>query len=118
MDYNQEHFVKTGVLHEIGETRTFKNDFQVKEFVLKYADQKWGDQFYTFKLKGKHHDLNLLDGIQRGEALKVTGIVEGARKDYNGRYYNDIKAISIVREGQMFETTTQVEEDPKDDLPF
>ena len=63
MRQNEENFSKTGVLHEVGETKTFKNDFQVKEFVIKYTS-KWGDEFYTFKIKGKHHDLNLIDGIQ------------------------------------------------------
>ena len=118
MDYNQEHFVKTGVLHEVGEKKEWNSGFRIKEFVIKYFGEK-SDEFMTFKMKGYNDEaINLLDKIQRGETIKVTGIVEGAIKEYNGRYYNDIKAISIVREGQMFETTTQVEEDPKDDLPF
>ena len=117
MRQNEEYFSKTGVLHEVGETKTFKNDFQVKEFVIKYTS-KWGDEFYTFKIKGKHHDLNLIDGIQRGETIRVTAVVDGAKKDYNGRYYNDIKAISILKEGQTFETTTKVEDNPANDLPF
>ena len=127
MENTEGYLYKTGILHEIGETKEFNNDFKVREFVIKYTG-KYSELFYTFKLKGTNGEESMLDGIQRGEAIKVEAYIDGARKDYNGKYYNDLKAVKITRQEDFqtevstpdkpFKTTAEVDDNPENDLPF
>jgi len=81
-----------GTVHLINEIQTFDSGFTKREFVVEVMDGKFPQMLKFECLKDK---TSLLDGLNKGEAVKVNFDIRG--NEYNGRFYVNLNAWKIER---------------------
>ena len=107
-----------GRIKLIMDTQTFDSGFQKREFVVTTKEQYPQD----IKLECIKDRVELLDTVSPGEEVKVSFNLRG--NEYNGRYYVNLQAWKIDKEGADDLTVNDINQefqatgDAEDDLPF
>lgn len=120
----------SGEIESIGEIKSFSNGkFRKQEVVVKSGDGKYPNYYpCTFK----NDAINMIDGWDKGDAVVVTGYVNGNKwdkKDEQGKivrtmFFLEIDAKSIVTAAAAQDDSEQDEPLPEDsgevaeDIPF
>ena len=92
-----------GQIKTIGETKTFGSDFQVREFVIETADEKYPQKVKFQVIKEGCEKLG--DDFNEGDNVTVAFNIRGKELD-DGRVFNNLQAWRIVaQEGKQ--TVTQ-----------
>lgn len=84
-----------GQIKTIGETKTFGNDFQVREFVIETAEEKY-PQMVKFQVI-KDGCEKLSDDFNEGEHVTVAFNIRGKELD-DGRVFNNLQAWRITHQ--------------------
>lgn len=124
----------TGVVEEVGETKEFANNFTKRELVVGNDVDSTNRFPNPVPFSFKKDRCSLLDGINKGDRVKVSFTIDGRRwEGPNGvKYFTDLTAwkIETIKDGgQTVEAVPAapaapepVAEDPaatnSDDLPF
>ncbi len=82
-------FETTGTLHKVFDTETKKNNFQVRNFVLKTEGQY--PQLVKFQLTQDRCDL--MNNFSEGNQLKVYFDIRGT--EWNGNYITNLNAWKV-----------------------
>lgn len=115
-------FELEGTIKEIMETKTFKNDFTKREFVVTEDDDRYPQDIKLAMIRG---NCALLDTVKPGDKVRVTFSLRGNL--YQGRYYTDLQAFKLERlepDGTSSEPIPQPADDfapddvRDDDMPF
>ncbi len=117
----------TGLVHEVGEERTFSSGFRKRELVLTndVGESAKYPKYVPFAFKKERGDQ--IKGFRKGQRVKVVFALEG--REYNGRYYPEVtglKATLVGADGaaaqKPAEPTAQpseaATEESQEELPF
>lgn len=106
-----------GTVKKIGEEQTFSSGFSKRELVVTSEDDRYPqDVMFEF-----HRDkAGLLDTVNEADRIKVTFDILG--REYNGRYFNNLKAWKIETmdgdgEATPASQTTSDSEPPQVEMP-
>lgn len=79
-----------GTVKKVGDEQTFPSGFSKRELVVTSEEERYPqDVMFVFhKEKG-----SLLDAVSEADRVKVTFDITG--REYNGRYFNDLKGWKI-----------------------
>ena len=88
-------FEISGSVFEMGEIQTYSSGFRRREMVLLTED--YHPQAINLMFKSK--DVDLLNGIGRGERVVVTFRLEGW--SHEGRYFTCLRAFDLLQASQM-----------------
>ena len=83
------HYFMNGSIKSIGETQTFGDKFQKREFVVD-TDEQYPE---TLKLEFINDQVDALDTFSVGEVVTVAFVPKG--NEYRGKYYVQLRAIAI-----------------------
>ena len=83
----------TGEIHRIEDTKIYGSGFRVREFVL--LDESYNPQPIVLKLL--QDNVELLDTLKEGDAVKVTFQLQGKFGDgqWSGRIFTNLEAVSV-----------------------
>jgi hypothetical protein len=107
-----------GRIKVIFPTQTYESGFSKREIVVTTQEQYPQD----IKLEFVKDKCSVLDKYAEGENVKVSFNLRG--NEYNGKYYINLQAWKIEKDGVSNENNTQSEYHPQipesdsDDLPF
>jgi hypothetical protein len=76
-------------IKSIGETQTFGEKFQKREFIVD-TDEQYPE---TLKLEFVNDQCDVLDRFSVGEVVTIAYVLKG--NEYQGKYYVQIRAIAI-----------------------
>ncbi len=116
----------SGKIKVLMDTQTFNSGFQKREFVVTTQEQYPQD----LKFELVQDKVAALDGYAAGDMVKVAFDIRG--NEYNGRYYVNLRAWKLEKEGSasaapaagqapppsMNDLPPASESDGADDLPF
>lgn len=116
-------YTASGKVHKIFDTQTFPSGFSKREMVIETEDRY--PQLVKFDFLKEKGDL--LDEVKEGQEVTVHFDVGG--REYNGRYYVDLKGWKIDPAGAtpaagsddeppVPEDTTDYSQVDDDDVPF
>lgn len=90
------HYFMNGSIKSIGETQTFGDKFQKREFVV-VTDEQYSE---TLKLEFINNQCDALDAFSVGEVVTVAFIPKG--NEYQGKHYVQLRAIAISGVAEIF----------------
>ena len=115
-----------GTVKEILDLQTFQSGFTKREFVVTTEDGKYSNDIKFETVRDK---TSLLDGLSKGDSVNVAFDIRG--NEYNGRYYVNLNAWKIGKEGgagggapapeaagPMDEMPPGYGQEDEDDIPF
>ncbi|MGJ3243017.1 MAG: DUF3127 domain-containing protein [Opitutales bacterium] len=114
-------YTASGKIHLVGDTQTFKSGFSKRELVIETADKF--PQLVKFDFLKEKGDL--LDGLKPGDEVTIHFDIGG--REYNGRYFVDLKgwkidkgapADSSATPPEPEDTTDYSQDSGDEDIPF
>jgi single-strand DNA-binding protein len=103
-----EHYVFEGIVKEVLETQTFKNDFKKREIIL--MTEGSFPQAIKFEFIDEN-GINKLDDYGSGEKVKVAFQLKG--NEYQGKYYTNLRGIAISSEDEEEKFAKKQEKEAK-----
>ena len=98
-----------------GTSQNSGNEWRKQEFIFEYREdpaQRWSDKVLLTLQNSKIDELSL----KEGDDVKVG--FEHHVREYNGRWYNDIRIYNIVKVVEQAPTQTCVNEPKEQSLPL
>lgn len=114
-------FELTGKLIEKFDTQDISDKFRKREFVVEKIENSNGFEFTDYiKFQLTQDKCSLIDGIDRGEDIKVSFNLRGRKweKQGNVNYFTNLEAWRIEKISGQQQTSIPAAAEPSVDVPF
>lgn len=102
-----------GVVQKIGDTQTFSSGFAKRQVVIDCATGNYPCPVAVDFIKDA---VKQADALHEGDEVEITGFVNG--REYNGRFYVDLRVKSCIVTNAAANAETGSADDSTDALPF